>query len=173
MTCTDIRPELSAYIDGELSAAVRTEVEAHLKACEECRQELDSFRAMDLDFREHLPQVDPDASLFARFQNRLDRRTPRRLSWWKLGWITAATAAATLMVLLGMGEVRERRETEALLRQIDAYQRRVPVRNVFALNRYSEGRNPFDYRAGLAKRSPFKVASSQPVANTVPQGGER
>ncbi len=172
MNCTEIRPELSAYIDGELSATVQTEVEAHMKACDECRRELESLQAMDLDFREHLPRVDPDASLFVRFQSRLDLAAPRRLSWWKLGWIAAATAAATLMVLLGVGEIRERREMEAL-RQIDAYQRRAPVPNVFALNRYDEGRNPFDYHARLAKQSPFKVASSRPVVNTVPQGGER
>ncbi|MEW6366022.1 MAG: zf-HC2 domain-containing protein [Acidobacteriota bacterium] len=173
MNCTEMRSELSAYIDGELSATARTEVEAHLQACQECRGELDSFQAMDLDFQEHLPRLDPDPSLFVRFQSMLDRAVPRRLSWWKLGWITAATAAATLMVLLGVGEIRERRQTEALLHQIDAYQQRVPVRNVFALGRYNEGRNPFDYHARLAQRHPFKVADSQPVVNSVPQGGER
>ena len=37
--CLSIKPELSAYIDEELSNEVRSCVEKHLKYCEVCKEE--------------------------------------------------------------------------------------------------------------------------------------
>lgn len=34
--CFDVLERLSDYVDGELSAAQRAQVEAHLKGCDEC-----------------------------------------------------------------------------------------------------------------------------------------
>ena len=36
MNCTSVIHEISSYIDGELEAAVRIELEEHLRECEGC-----------------------------------------------------------------------------------------------------------------------------------------
>lgn len=44
MNCRGILRELSAYLDGELDAGVRTELERHLEHCEDCRIVVDTTR---------------------------------------------------------------------------------------------------------------------------------
>jgi anti-sigma factor RsiW len=45
-SCAGIRDQISAYVDGELEAADRTRVSAHLASCAECRDAADEFRAI-------------------------------------------------------------------------------------------------------------------------------
>ena len=55
--------EIADYIDGELSAKTETEIEFHLLACENCRQELEFQKqlltALDSEFEE-LPELPVD-----------------------------------------------------------------------------------------------------------------
>lgn len=44
MNCKDIIRELSEYLDGELTPAVRAQLETHLKDCEDCRMVVDGTR---------------------------------------------------------------------------------------------------------------------------------
>src|SRR5207244_78539 len=44
MTCHDAREQFSALIDDALDAPERTELDAHLAACADCRRELQRFR---------------------------------------------------------------------------------------------------------------------------------
>ena len=44
MSCQDTRELFSAWIDGEAAPAERARVEEHLRACADCRHELDHFR---------------------------------------------------------------------------------------------------------------------------------
>ena len=45
MKCTDVREELVAYIDGELSSMGKHTIEAHLAGCKECTAERDKLKA--------------------------------------------------------------------------------------------------------------------------------
>lgn len=66
MIDSHLDPELlSAYIDDEVSAEERQEVEAHLNTCQECRQELDSLRWTVTLFRE-MPAVEVPRPLYVR-----------------------------------------------------------------------------------------------------------
>jgi len=47
-----LRENLSAFLDGELAPDSRSEVEAHLGACEACRRELESLKKASARFRE-------------------------------------------------------------------------------------------------------------------------
>ena len=40
MTCSEVRSQLSAYIDGRLNQEARRKVDVHLLECEACRSEL-------------------------------------------------------------------------------------------------------------------------------------
>ncbi len=45
MKCTDVREEIVAYIDGELSSMGVRAIEAHLAGCKECTAERDKLKA--------------------------------------------------------------------------------------------------------------------------------
>ena len=53
MTCEEVRPMLSTYLDNELAAAHATAVRAHLDECAACRQVLDAMRATGVTLRQH------------------------------------------------------------------------------------------------------------------------
>src|SRR5438552_1440728 len=62
MNCTDIRPLLSAYYDGDGTPEEHARVESHLAGCEDCRRALAEYRAIGGDLRA-LPLPVPPAGL--------------------------------------------------------------------------------------------------------------
>ena len=62
MNCTDIRPLLSSYIDGEATPEERVRVERHLLRCQDCHQALAEYRAIGSDISALAMPV-PPASL--------------------------------------------------------------------------------------------------------------
>jgi anti-sigma factor RsiW len=74
---THVEDSLSAYLDGELAAAERQAVEAHLRGCDECARLLADFAAVDALCRE-LPLEAP-AGYFEALPARIRfKLTPRR-----------------------------------------------------------------------------------------------
>lgn len=65
MTCDAVRDLLSELLDGELSAADRARVEAHLSGCADCR-ELRDLMAENRDALAAFPEVEPPPALRAR-----------------------------------------------------------------------------------------------------------
>ena len=51
MNCTDVRENLSAYIDDMLDRQMRDLMDTHLSGCKECRQELAAMRALVEELR--------------------------------------------------------------------------------------------------------------------------
>jgi anti-sigma factor RsiW len=100
MTNCDKAAQIHAYHDGELDAAARAAVEAHVQRCGECRALLDELRGLTrMLLTVPLPQVH-DASMRrmqgAWFAARDARdRGVRRLA----GWLTTAAAAVLLIVV--------------------------------------------------------------------------
>jgi putative zinc finger protein len=70
VTCNDIRPKLTAYLEGELEGDRGTVVRGHLRTCEACRHEA-AREAKLRDELRALPPLDPPASLWAGVQERL------------------------------------------------------------------------------------------------------
>src|SRR5688572_1077581 len=62
MNCTEVRPLLSSYIDGEATPEERVRVEHHISRCEDCHQALAEYRAIGSDIRALAMPV-PPASL--------------------------------------------------------------------------------------------------------------
>jgi hypothetical protein len=88
---------LSLYLDGELAAAARTEVESHLRGCSACAHHLEELAAVDAAARE-LPVPAPPGyfdSLPARVRARLP--PPRRRT--APVWVWAAAAGVALAAL--------------------------------------------------------------------------
>jgi len=65
--CSDIQAELSAYLDGELTAQERSTLEAHLSACPQCRAALEELRSVTSDMSD-LPRVAAPSSLMTKIR---------------------------------------------------------------------------------------------------------
>jgi hypothetical protein len=98
---------LSAFLDGELSAADRAQVEGHLRECPACAHELEELAAVDAFARE-VPVQAPDGyfeALPARVRARV--RRPARIPRPAL-WAVAAAAAVMAVVVTPVVLQRER-----------------------------------------------------------------
>jgi anti-sigma factor RsiW len=58
LSCSEILARLSDYVDGDLAAAERARVEAHLRGCDGCARFGGEFRATVRALREHLGVVE-------------------------------------------------------------------------------------------------------------------
>lgn len=103
--CERLRPELVAYLDGELDAAARAEVEAHLAACAACRREREGLaRAGAL--LELVPPAPIGPRFEARVRERIARAEPKILPLRapsRLPRVVAAAAIAAAILILGTG----------------------------------------------------------------------
>ena len=73
MSCAEVRPYLSAYVDGELAEPLRAQVARHLAGCAECAARAESYQATDA-LLESAPGVAPSAQ--AQEAARLLRTAP-------------------------------------------------------------------------------------------------
>lgn len=60
--CSQVKPELAAYHDGDVDELTRIIVEAHLAECPACREELSRVRALDNTFRAWAAAAAPERS---------------------------------------------------------------------------------------------------------------
>ena len=72
--CTEVLADLSAYLDGDLSAGRVARIDAHLAGCDWCEQFGGEFADMIAALREELSEPEPvPEDVIARLQARLDR----------------------------------------------------------------------------------------------------
>ena len=98
---------LLPYRRGELAAAERAAVAAHLEGCAECRDTLTAFGAIAARL-EGAPEPAPPVhwgAFRAELREALDRRTGRRRAArrWSLGALPAALAAGLAALVLYLG----------------------------------------------------------------------
>lgn len=100
MTCETIRDNLSAYIDGELTAREAAAVETHVHDCSACRRELDALRRT-ADLAQSMPRAEtpPDfANDVMVAVRRGDAET--RTHWFRLLWAPAVAAAVAFALFI-------------------------------------------------------------------------
>lgn len=117
MTCSNIQPQLQAYLDGETDDTVRAQLSTHLQDCAACRKELSELREFDQFLREiddlygeapglHVPYGFAQR-IVARAQSQppAAAKTNRWLVWqWFVGFsvpIRLAVISALLLATLG------------------------------------------------------------------------
>jgi len=98
MNHTRVRDNLSAYLDGRLSARQAARVEAHLRDCPECRAELESLRAT-VALLKSLPDV-PLPGNFTLSASAVKQQTGFRRLDVAFGALRGAAVAVALMFLL-------------------------------------------------------------------------
>ena len=70
MKCTDVREELVAYIDGELSSTGKHTIEAHLAGCKECAAEHDKLTTT-IESTHKVGDIQPAQNWWETLQERL------------------------------------------------------------------------------------------------------
>ncbi len=98
MTCDKLQDRLSPYLDGELDAADKAELEAHLAACPECAGLASRMKAALAAFAS-FPEVEPSPALRRRLTAIADR--PRRFSL-DLGFLRRPFVQPALAALTGL-----------------------------------------------------------------------
>jgi predicted anti-sigma-YlaC factor YlaD len=93
MRCEKIRPYLSAYLDGEIDPAARSEVEKHLAECDSCRKEYQSFVKLK-EVTDRMRFADLSDDLWAGYWKGIYRRIERGA-----GWIFLSLGAIILLAL--------------------------------------------------------------------------
>lgn len=75
LTCSQVLADLSAYLDGELDALRKGQVEAHVSGCQNCATFGASFGSLLAEVRSRLAAPDPvPADVAARLQQALDTK---------------------------------------------------------------------------------------------------
>jgi predicted anti-sigma-YlaC factor YlaD len=70
MHCQDVREQLQEYLDGQLPSTAAQDVDAHLKTCAVCRDELGLLRQVD-DALATLPLLEESADFTARVMSQV------------------------------------------------------------------------------------------------------
>ena len=84
-------------LDGTAAAATQ----AHLRECEQCRQELAAFESIEVEARS-ISAPEPSPLFWDHFSARVARATaevPATRAWWNPGWRVAAAVAASAIVV--------------------------------------------------------------------------
>ena len=100
MTCQELEHQLHPYLDGELSAAERADVERHLEGCPDCQAKLKDWRALHGALQAPELRFRPSDTLRQRLQNELGKPQARPV---RRHWERWAAVAAVVIVAAGIG----------------------------------------------------------------------
>ncbi len=104
MNCRDIEQELSAYIDGEVTGAVRAEIEAHIAACPNCRKRLAELKKL-VEGTAQIPKPQTAQQFLSEIRRKIAAdATPVRKTWadvlFRPAWLKVPIEALALIVIL-------------------------------------------------------------------------
>jgi anti-sigma-K factor RskA len=99
--CEDVWREISNYIDGEVDAAMRLEMEEHFKVCKRCASVLAGTQnVVQLYGDERMLEV--PAGFSRRLEKRLARNASGRGQRWSSWWAWLVPAAAVVLIAAGV-----------------------------------------------------------------------
>ena len=117
--CASFRENIPAYALGALDVDEAAALEAHLRTCDSCPQELAAYRAVSDTLLTITPPQRPPAALRQRLQGRLaslsGRQKARRV-WWP-SWSFGQFALGAALVLLVALNIFSLLQTQAIQRQ--------------------------------------------------------
>ena len=98
MNCQDLVELLSEYLDNELGAAKRAEVDAHLAACQACQRELQELRAT-ISLVASLPKATAPSALVQSIDEGVRAETPAASPTRRVWYLFPALAAAAAILI--------------------------------------------------------------------------
>jgi hypothetical protein len=116
LTCSQLRTQLPAYFDGELSAARQQAIRDHLAACDDCARYAREAQALEASLfaaaDHYRPRLSPQAS--ARVQERVYRRMRRAVLMQPATRFTGRAVALVTLVALVLWTPAGRAVTQAV-----------------------------------------------------------
>ncbi|MBI4279507.1 MAG: anti-sigma factor [Armatimonadetes bacterium] len=113
MTHGELKEDIAAYALDALAPEEARKVEAHLRACEECRSEVAALREVAGELASGAPMVEPPSALRARVLAAV-RPTPPAVTLPRAWAVSLAGAAAAVLLILAGLTVSLQRERAAL-----------------------------------------------------------
>ena len=101
MSCEEFKPMITGYMDGELSAEQRQQMESHLQSCSGCKEELEKLQQLKEDLAMAKLKEPSDIELaqyWSSVYNRLERG---------IGWILFSVGAIIVLCYGGFKLVEE------------------------------------------------------------------
>ncbi|RMF57245.1 MAG: hypothetical protein D6748_11580, partial [Calditrichaeota bacterium] len=96
--CDKLRDRLSDYVDGELSAGLKEELEIHLQVCTDCQETLHRYRAVCYSLKT-LPSITTSPDFERQLHLRIQRMSQQN-SWYPRDWKIPAAAFVALFVIV-------------------------------------------------------------------------
>jgi anti-sigma factor RsiW len=157
--------QLSAYLDGELSANDITQVEAHLADCRNCRNAYEGLKSGCDALLECMPDVAPPEymkqRLFRKISDATEIRRPAGIRSWiglryisplrSKAWIAACASIMFFAIALSVFQYRHRLEDNKILAEIDHSRAEWVARG--------SSTNPFDV---VSKRASLRISKENP-----------
>lgn len=129
MTCDNIYDLLSAKLDGELSAAEETQLQAHLDGCQDCRRLYDAMFAIEKQTKA-LEQPAPEGlkrGIMYRIKQQTGAAKAGKRRFWGVGTGLGLVAAA-LVMMVGAGIIKLPKPARSLPKtENTSYMEFVPV----------------------------------------------
>jgi hypothetical protein len=102
MNCKEIKNDLSAYVDGELTATHKAEIDAHLNGCSQCQARVAELRKL-AEGVAALPQVQPAPQFLGDVKEKLRAGEPERGRWtdvlFRPFWLKVPVEALALIAI--------------------------------------------------------------------------
>lgn len=164
MSCEKISKNLVSYLDGRASERERGEVEAHLKACAECRERVAEFRRL-WEVMAEVPAAEPSFGFDARLRQRIAAE-PRPKAW---AWLVPSPRlAASVALLVGLAvfvSLRRNQPVTPANSAVNSEEQFQMINNLGVLENYDVLSN-FDALSDLpaAQQTSGQPAQQKPVA---------
>jgi anti-sigma factor (TIGR02949 family) len=116
MNCSQARPKIDAYADGELEASEIPALEQHLRECAACAAALRNLQGLKNAVKQEALQFTAPAELRQRLREALPAvETRPTRSFWNWNWFSVATAGAaavclTLLVMVTLAQPSARQQ---------------------------------------------------------------
>jgi anti-sigma-K factor RskA len=111
--------DLPAYAIGALDKDEIPELEAHLRSCVQCQNELAGFKQVEMGLLTAFPLRTPDPKLRSRIQSKLPVPSRTHTPRFQLSWLTAALVGMVLLLIGGnltaFQQIRQLKSTQDLL----------------------------------------------------------
>lgn len=161
MDCNQCVEDLTAFLDGELSAGDSEKVRSHLGACQSCSEEMHSLRETAAFIESHNHRLEPRVGSWNLVRAQILAQQPesRRGFWaqhrWRFGLATIA-----ILAIFALGYVQyQQTEKRNLERYISEYEKERQNRRQLDINARYEN-NPFIEKVSFVK-SPFQTEGSR------------
>ncbi|HET9130207.1 MAG TPA: anti-sigma factor, partial [Terriglobia bacterium] len=116
MTCTESKPRLHAYIDGELDSSGSLALEKHLDGCASCTRDLDNLRVLAKSIENGALRYKASPRLRRNVQAAIRTANPqKRMGFFQWRWVALAASLVLIVAITWNGGIHWSSSSETQL----------------------------------------------------------